>query len=87
MPVHTNAYTFLSNVLVTFVLKLISWYMISNISDPIQISYTYTRNSKDSLYPSNNDLWWRSVNPHETARYGEIASAILNFFVCCMETG
>ena len=27
------------------------------------------------------------VNPHETARYGEIASAILNFFVCCMEMG
>ena len=26
-------------------------------------------------------------NPHETARYGEIASAILNFFVCCMEMG
>ena len=28
-----------------------------------------------------------SINPHETARYGEIASAILNFFVCCMEMG
>ena len=27
------------------------------------------------------------INPHETARYGEIASAILNFFVCCMEMG
>ena len=27
------------------------------------------------------------LNPHETARYGEIASAILNFFVCCMEMG
>ena len=27
------------------------------------------------------------TNPHETARYGEIASAILNFFVCCMEMG
>ena len=27
------------------------------------------------------------VNPHETARYGEIASAILNFFVCCVEMG
>ena len=26
-------------------------------------------------------------SPHETARYGEIASAILNFFVCCMEMG
>ena len=30
-------------------------------------------------------IW--SINPHETARYGEIASAILNFFVCCMEMG
>ena len=29
----------------------------------------------------------QSFNPHETARYGEIASAILNFFVCCMEMG
>ena len=27
------------------------------------------------------------LNPHETARYGEIASAILNFFVCSMEMG
>ena len=27
------------------------------------------------------------LNPHETARYGEIASAIFNFFVCCMEMG
>ena len=27
------------------------------------------------------------ISPHETARYGEIASAILNFFVCCMEMG
>ena len=26
-------------------------------------------------------------NSHETARYGEIASAISNFFVCCMEMG
>ena len=30
-------------------------------------------------------VWY--LNPHETARYGEIASAILNFFVCCMEMG
>ena len=30
-----------------------------------------------------NDIF----NPHETARYGEIASAILNFFVCCVEMG
>ena len=27
------------------------------------------------------------INPHETARYGEVASAILKFFVCCMEMG
>ena len=29
----------------------------------------------------------KHVNPHETARYGEVASAILKFFVCCMEMG
>ena len=29
----------------------------------------------------------KHINSHETARYGEIASAILNFFVCCMEMG
>ena len=28
-----------------------------------------------------------TVLTHETARYGEVASAILKFFVCCMEMG
>ena len=40
---------------------------------------------------SVNSWFWTlvllSFNPHETARYGEVASAILKFFVCCMEMG
>ena len=40
------------------------------------------RRTKDTMKWNLKDL-----NPHETARYGEIASAILNFFVCCMEIG
>ena len=37
--------------------------------------------------PLSTWLWKSPFNSHETARYGEIASAILIFFVCCMEMG
>ena len=52
--------------------------------------YHMTKNLVNGWVTKSNtskEVHMRSIKPHETARYGEIASAILNFFVCCMEMG
>ena len=58
-----------------------SWRVMADTQPEQTTTTAWTCNYSATFPPGSG------INPHETARYGEIASAILNFFVCCMEMG
>ena len=75
---------------VAYILIIINFYQQVTSSVMIMCTYPFTADefSYMPFYRSCHDIKPSlPINPHETARYGEIASAILNFFVCCMEMG